>query len=188
MPDLLRKIPFTEELLSVVQDFACGDETWELPLARWIKAAPSVKNGALGQMRKSKGKLEVWLHVNEADEVVGYSSLGQSNWEWPSANDPRVPISVIPYVAIQEQFWGQPKADPPRYSRQILDHLIFEAAKHVERHPLLGLFVDPRNTRAISAYKKAGFEEYFRAFLDDGIEYRSMLLKLSKPLHPSAVE
>jgi GNAT superfamily N-acetyltransferase len=184
MPDLLRKLVFTEQLLDAVLEFDCGDEPWEQPLAHWIKAPANVKNGALFEMRKRKGKLEVWLHVNGANEVVGYSSLGQSNWEWPTKDDPRVPINVVPNVAIQKRFWGHPINDPPRYSTQILEHLIFEARRHSERHPLLGLFVDPRNSRAINAYKKAGFEEYFRAFLEDEIEYKSMLLKLSQPPEP----
>jgi len=94
-------------------------------------------------MRKRKGKLSVWLHVNEAGDLVGYSALGTSNWEWPTVADPRVPISVIPNVAIQKRFWGCPKDDPPRYSKQILEHLVFEARKQVDRHPLLGLFVHP---------------------------------------------
>jgi ribosomal protein S18 acetylase RimI-like enzyme len=180
MPDLLQKIPFSEDLLKAVADFDCGDEEWERPLADWIKAAPNVKNGALQELRKRKGKLDVWLHVNQANELVGYSSLGVSSWEWPTADDPRVPISVIPCVAIQRQFQGRPKDDPPRYSTQILDHLIFEARKHTDRHPLLGLFVDPRNERAIRAYTAAHFEEYFRTYLEDGIEYKSMLLKLTR--------
>src|SRR5262249_17398828 len=137
MPDLLRKIPFTEELLPHVEDFDCGDEDWEKPLAAWIKAAPQVKNGALHEARKSKGKLEVWLHVNGLGDVVGYSSLGPSKWPWPLPEDPPTPISVIPYVAIQRRYWGQPADDPPRYSIQILDHLIFEACRHAERSPLL---------------------------------------------------
>ena len=180
MPDHLRKIPFTEDLREVVADFDCGDEEWEKPLADWIKAAPSVKNGALFEIRKRKGKLEVWLHVNTAGELVGYSAPGSSNWEWPTRDDPRVPINVIPNVAIQRKFWGCPKQGPPRYSTQILEHLIFEARKHNDRHPLLGLFVDPRNHRAIKAYLTAHFEEYFRVYLEDGIEYKSMLLKLAE--------
>lgn len=179
MPDLLRKIPFTEDLLGAVADFDCGDEGWETPLAAWIKAPPDVRNGALYELGKRKGKLDVWLHVNGAGDLVGYSSLGISNWEWPTADDPRVPISVIPNVAIQKRFWGCPKNDPPRYSAQILDHLIFEARNHTERHPLLGLFVHPSNRRAIKADTTAGFQEYFRVFLEDGVEYKSMLLKLA---------
>jgi hypothetical protein len=88
---------------------------------------------------------------------------------------------VIPNVAIQMRFWGQPKGDPPRYSTQILEHLKFEARQFPERHKLLGLFVDPRNSRAIKAYRDAGFDPYFRKYLEDGIEYLSMLLKLRGP-------
>jgi ribosomal protein S18 acetylase RimI-like enzyme len=187
MPDLLRKIPFGHELLGAIQDFDCGDEAWEKPLAHWLKAPATVKNGALYEMRKRKGMLQVWLHVNGANEVVGYSSIGLSRWEWPTKDDPRVPISVIPYLAIQKRFWGQPKDDPPRYAAQILDHLIFEACKYTDRQPLLGLFVDPRNQRAINAYRKAGFAVYFRAHLEDGIEYQSMLLKLANPAQPPSL-
>jgi hypothetical protein len=67
MPDILRKIPFAEALLVAVQDFDCASEEWETPLAAWIKAEPKVKNGALYQMKKRNGKLQVWLHVNQAD-------------------------------------------------------------------------------------------------------------------------
>lgn len=181
MPDYLRKIPFGEELLKEVADFDCGDEEWERPLAAWIKAPPNVKNGALYEMRKQKGKLTVWLHVNGVGDLVGYSALGASNWQWPTADDPRVPISVIPNVAIQKRFWGGPMGDPPRYSTQILEHLIFEARRYQDRHPLLGLFVHPMNARAIKAYKAAGFAEYFRTYTDDedDVEYVSMLLKLT---------
>ncbi len=125
MSDILRKVPFTEELLPDVQDFHCGDQPWEAPLAAWIKAGPDVKNGALDEMKKAaqKGKrLDVWLHVNEAGDLVGYSSLGESNWRWPLATDPRVPVNVIPNLAIQKPFQGKP-SEPPRYSKQILDHL-----------------------------------------------------------------
>jgi hypothetical protein len=179
MPDRLKKIEFTEELLPAVQDFDCGDEEWERPLADWIKAGPGDKNGALGWVLGDKKKnAQVWLHVNGAGDLVGYSSLGRSAWEWPNQTDPRVPISVIPYVAIARRFWGQPKDDPPRYSQQILDHLIFEAALWKDRQPLLGLYVDPRNQRAIAAYQRAGFLAHFRRFIEGPVIYEAMLLKL----------
>jgi ribosomal protein S18 acetylase RimI-like enzyme len=181
MPDMLCKVVFTESELDLVADFECGDEEWEKPLAEWIKSPPATGNGALYEMARRKGKLQVWLHANQAGELDGYSSLGESNWEWPTAEDRRVPINVIPYVAIHKKFWGCPKADPPRYAAQILDDLIAEARKQTGRQPLLGLFVDPRNTRAIRAYKKAYFEEYFRRFTEGDIEYVSMLLKLARP-------
>jgi hypothetical protein len=179
MPDILRTIEFTEQLLAEVQEFQCGTQDWETPLAMWIKAAPNVKDGALYEIHKRKGTLQVWLYVNEKGELVGYGSLGASNWQWPTADDARVPINVIPNVAIQQKFWGKPRDDPPKYSTQIFNHLIFQARQHPERHALLGLFVDPRNLHAIKAYKSAGFEEYFRKCPGDEIEYQSMLLKLA---------
>src|SRR5262249_41287554 len=115
MPDILQKVVFTETELDLVADFQCGDEPWEKPLADWIKSPPTTKNGALYEIARRKGKLQVWLHANQAGELVGYSSLGESNWQWPTADDPRVPINVIPNVAIQKKFWGCPPSEPPRY-------------------------------------------------------------------------
>ena len=94
MPDYLQKIPFREELLKAVIGFDCGDEEWERPLAAWIEADESIKNGALYEMRKRTGKLDVWLHVNGAGELVGYSALGASNWEWPTAEN-RHPEAIL---------------------------------------------------------------------------------------------
>lgn len=179
MPDLLRKIPFSAELLPFVQDFDCGSEPWQTPLSEWIKAPVAIKNGAIGQLHKKKSQLQVWLHINAADELVGFSSLGPSNWKWPTPDDPRVPISIIPNVAIQKRFHGKPE-EPPRYSKQMMDHLVFEARQHQDRHPLLGLYVDPRNTPAIKLYRREGFQD-FQTYTDavDGITYQGMILKLS---------
>ncbi|OAI45628.1 hypothetical protein AYO44_12625 [Planctomycetaceae bacterium SCGC AG-212-F19] len=101
-------------------------------------------------------------------------------WPWPLPDDPRVPISVIPNVAVQAPFQGQPP-DPPRYSKQIMEHLIFEARQHASRYPLLGLYVDPRNAPAVKVYEREGFEEFSQTYTDpvDGILYKSMLLKLA---------
>jgi ribosomal protein S18 acetylase RimI-like enzyme len=179
--DLLRKIPFTEELLEVVQTFDCGGEEWEKPLNAWIKAGPDVENGALFEMNRAarNGKQpDVWLHINGEDKLVGYSSLGETNWRWPQPTDPRVPISVIPYVAVQKRFQGKPP-EPPRDSKQIIDHLVFEAGRKPHRHPLLGLYVDPRNTAAVKVYRREGFVD-FKTYTDpdDGITYQGMILKL----------
>jgi hypothetical protein len=182
MPDILRKIPFTEDLREAVRDFDCGSEPWEQPLNAWIKAGTEVRNGALFERNQAAGKgkrLDVWLHVNQADELVGYSSLGESNWRWPLPSDPRVPISIIPNVAIQKRFHGKPD-DPPRYSKQILDHLVFEARRQTHRHPLIGLYVDPRNAVAVKVYRREGFQD-FQTYTDpaDGVTYQGMILKLA---------
>jgi ribosomal protein S18 acetylase RimI-like enzyme len=104
MPDILKKIPFAGSLLPAVQDFDCGDAPWEASLAAWIKADQTVAEGALYQMGQPQLQLQVWLHVNTAGDLVGYSSLGLSRWQWPALTDKRVPISVIPNVAIARKF------------------------------------------------------------------------------------
>src|SRR5947208_9015895 len=90
-------------------------------------------------------------------------------------------------VAIQKRFHGKP-AEPPRYSKQILEHLIFEARQHRERHPLLGLYVDPRNAAAIKVYRREHFQK-FKEYTDkdDSITYLGLILAL-QPLPPTATE
>jgi ribosomal protein S18 acetylase RimI-like enzyme len=87
-------------------------------------------------------------------------------------------------VGIQKRFWGKPDGPPDeRFSAQILDHLIFQAIGHTERQPLLGLFVDPRDVRAIRVYEKAGFTRFSKTYTDaaSGVTYISMLLNLPVP-------
>ena len=54
---------------------------------------------------------------------------------------------------------------------------------HAERQPLLGLFVDPRNVRAIRVYEKAGFTRFSKTYRDQvsGVTYISMPLNLPIP-------
>lgn len=115
-------------------------------------------------------------------EVVGFGSLGTSNWNYPDPSAKRLTVAVIPAVAIQTKWWGKP--DGPRegrYSAQILDHLILEAAKLVLAVPVLGLFVHPSNVRACKVYERAGFQAFSRTYTDKttGVTYRSMLRLLS---------
>lgn len=107
-----------------------------------------------------------------------------SRWPWPLPDSPHVPISLIPMVGIQKVYWGKPDGPPEeRYSAQILDHLIYQAMQYTERHPLLGLFVDPRNVRAMRVYEKAGFVSFSKTYRDPdtGIVCESMLLNLPHP-------
>lgn len=176
MPRVLQRVPFTTDLLSAVQEFYCGDESWEQEVAAWIKGTPP---GVLEDMARG---CEVWLYITEEDGLVGFGSLAPSRWKWPTLDDPRVPINIIPMLGVQRQFWGQPN-DPgvKTFAARILDDLIYEARRHRERQPLLGLFVHSRNTRARRAYKRAGFEDFLLTYTDPdtGTVYRSMVLKLA---------
>ena len=78
---------------------------------------------------------------------------------------------------------GQLKADPPRISMRPRSSC-FQACKHARSVSApWQQFADPLNTRADQRVRKAGFEEPFRVFLADGVEYRRMLLKLSSRRH-----
>lgn len=167
---MLRKVAFSRELLPRVAAFKCGDQPWDIEVSDWIKA-PEGKGGAIDDLGK---KCDVWLYLNEKDEVVGFSSLGSSNWRYPTANDPRKQISVIPWVAVEARFQGN------GYFSQILAHLFFEAQSKTDRLPIIGLYVDPRNRDAIEKYERKGFEEFHQSYKDKGtgVTYKSFISKL----------
>jgi ribosomal protein S18 acetylase RimI-like enzyme len=82
---------------------------------------------------------------------------------------------------IQRDYQGQPPGPVEQhYSRRILRDLIARAARHEERLPLLGLFVQVGNEKAIRAYEDEKFEKFSdpRPDAQTGILYQRMLLKL----------
>lgn len=169
MSNALFPVIFGPELLPKVYDFDCGDEPHERELADWIKTEAITAMG--------RGT-HVWLYATPEKEVVGFGSLGTSNWNYPDPAAKRLTVAVIPAVAIQKKWWGKP--DGPRegrYSAQILDHLVLEAAKLPLSAPVLGLFVHPANARASNVYARAGFQPFSRTYTDKatGVTYLSMI-------------
>src|SRR5437588_494581 len=73
-------IIFDSGHLSRVKDFECGTQPWEVEVSDWIKA-PRGAGGALDDMANLGTR--VWLYETEADELVGYGSLGETFWRWP---------------------------------------------------------------------------------------------------------
>lgn len=166
------KLPWDDDCAAAARQFSFGDHYWEQEIEQWIK---DEVDEAIARF-----KADVWLYATEDDGPVGYGSLGPSRWNWPLPDDPRVPISIIPAVGIDKRFRSEPSGPGERrFSDQIFDDLIYEAAAHEERHPLLGLFVHPEHIPAMKVYERAGFTFFSKTYINaDGIEYRSMLLEL----------
>ena len=171
MASRLSKVSFGEDLLPLVKGFDCGPDEWDREVAEWIQQ-PSGSGGALDELRSSD-QLRVWLHFDSATQLVGYSSLGQTNWPQ------MLKLSIIPNVAVAKDHQGH------GYFREIMGHLIDAAQKEAQRPesprlPIIVLYVDPRNTKAITIYRKYNFQTTTRNYTDrvTGKVYEGMLLRI----------
>ena len=145
------------------QEFArlnCGDEPWARAATEWIQGSDVVDS------IKQHGT-RVWVFRTEADEVIGFGSIGPSQWQWPPPDGERGRQLMIPQLGISIEFRGQPPDPKFRFSNQIMEHLIEEAdqwaaeirktkppKKHVK---LLILHVHRDNASAQRLYQKFDF-------------------------------
>ncbi len=183
MASSLIRFPFNETLLPKVQAFDCGDESWEHEVSDWIKATRG-NGGALDALEHGD---QVWLYATPNGDLVGFGSLGKTSQRWPRSKDPPISVSVIPMVGVDRRFWGQPPGpSEDRYSSRILDDLITEAKAHQTERPILILFVNINNPRAIRFYERAGFIELHKPFTDKqtGQVCKRMVLALNTPKIP----
>jgi hypothetical protein len=173
------KVVFNADLISRVESFDCGTEIYEAEVSNWIKD-PEV--GALSAMEKFGTR--VWLYINNEDEVVGFGSLGITNWSFPEPKSrPKVKVNLIPEVAIENRFKGKPEgAHEHRFSTQIMRDLMSEARKTPGVVPIVGLFVHPANHRAIRFYRRMGFRDFYLTAggEDPDVRYVSMITDLTE--------
>lgn len=159
MFDRLRAVPYQPDLRDDLPRFDFGDESYQSELDFWLasESTEAMKKGT-----------KVWLYLNQADVVVGFGSLGPSNWRYPDKSSGRTFVVVIPAVAVRREFWGKPdNANPDdRYSSQILQHLIDEAEAWPDEPPAVGLFVHPENKAAIKLYSRFHFSPFHHSFTD----------------------
>lgn len=160
MPDLLVSFAYSPaDTLDFMRDFDYGDEPYQRELANWIveEATEAIARGT-----------KVWLYRNSADVIVGYGSLGQTNWRYPEASSKRVAVPVIPAVALRRQFWGQPATGnrDERYSSQIVADLLRRALAWPGDLPAVGLYVHPENVGAILLYERFEFRRFHTAYKD----------------------
>ena len=161
-----------------VNQFDCGDAVWERDLAGWIRdperALKDIEQGC-----------QVWLWADNNGTLVGFGSLGITSWRVPNPNKsaPQT-ISVVPAIALSSAYQGKPVGVAPkhRYARIILEDIIAEAIAYVETRPFIGLFVHVDNKKAIAFYKRAGFDEFGKPFLEKqtGWFHQKMLYDLRR--------
>jgi GNAT superfamily N-acetyltransferase len=128
--------------------------------------------------------MAVWLYVTEAGDLVGFGSLDKAEQRWPTAKDPRIAASIIPWVAVARRFWGQPPGPPQeRFASQILGDLVAKAMQTRDARPILVLYVHINSARAIAFYQRAGFVELHKPYTDvtTGWQYKRMALALNGP-------
>ena len=180
MPESLEWSLFSEERLAEVQQFKCGsDYAWQTAIATWIKSPADQKFSALYAIEK-KGT-RVWLYHNQAGQLVGYGSLGTTNWTWPYPNGARKAVSIIPSLGIQLEFQGEPKTGPKedKFSRQIMRHLISESVQQGLDYLVLKVHED--NGRAIDLYVKKFRFRPFRVKEDRYIRMRRRVIPKAPP-------
>jgi GNAT superfamily N-acetyltransferase len=175
MPDALTAVRLAPQDLPRIQGFDCGAEPYQSDLAAWPGAEAET---CIGEGTK------VWMYVARDGVVVGYGSLGATNWRYPDAKAKRIPVFIIPAVALRKEFWGRP-ADAPkddRYSSQVMRHLLAEAAGWPGSPSAIGLYVHPENEAAIKLYERFGFQAFHTAYTDPAtqVRYRGYVRPLAR--------
>lgn len=169
-PDLLRPGPFDPAtMLPLVADFEFGSEPFDVEIATWLRE-DSVQAVARGT--------QIWLYANSAGQIIGYGSLGTSNWRYPDPDSRRVTLAV----GLRKEFQGCPPGVPreERYSSQIMLHLTAEAERFEPKVPAVGLYVHRDNLRAAKLYERYGFVLFHTSYTDPttGTEYQGYIRKL----------
>jgi GNAT superfamily N-acetyltransferase len=146
----LSRLPFTTGSTSDVDGFECGDTTWGILAAKWIR-----EGGALASIQDRGTK--VWLYINEDKRLVGFGSIGTTRRQHPPGSNDYANFVIIPQIAVAREFWGKP-VNGLRYSHQILGDLLGQAYKL--NHPLVLLQVHRDNAPALRLYEQFQFHLY----------------------------
>jgi len=182
----LERVQFTADLLPGVQHFDCGSEPWELIVSEYLKAPANEPDSAVASTllpNNHPHHARVWLYINQDGELVGFGALAKGNQRYPKPKDDPIPVSVLTYLAIDKRFHGKPEVpSEQRYATRILRSLIDEAKYTAVDRPLLILFVDESNEKAIRFYQRAGFAELHKPYKDKatGRLHKRMYLVLER--------
>ncbi|HUY35066.1 MAG TPA: GNAT family N-acetyltransferase [Pirellulales bacterium] len=172
---------FNESHLDEAHSFDCGPEPYSKPLSDWIKAPVSNPQSALHSIRHRE--TTVWLYYTEGGDLAGYGSLAPARSSLAPRSGLWTDVAVIPMLALQFELRGKPDGPKEmRCSRQIMRHLIEEAARLARQY--IVLVVDRRNFRAHGLYREFGFKA-FRATYHGDYEYIKMRRKIIRSARSS---
>ena len=101
---------------------------------------------------------KIWLYWHPDGRLVGYASLGVTDWKIPPPHGDSIRVAIIPFFGVQKQFWGEPQ-EGDSFSVQIMKAILAKAREMNDSADLV-LYVDPENERARRFYSKFDFEEY----------------------------
>jgi RimJ/RimL family protein N-acetyltransferase len=152
--------PFTEADQPAMVGLHCGDEPWARAATAWITGSDVLDS-------RHNHRTRVWVFRDDADSIVGFASLGPTQWRWPPPDGRYTRLLMVPQLGIDARFRGQPPDPAWRYSNQVMSHLIFEAqewaseirrTKPAKKHvKLLILQVHKDNLAARRLYEKFDF-------------------------------
>ncbi len=151
MPPAIRAVVLTPKNHSEVEHFHCGDAPYQVELTEWITGTE-----CLNDMRDRN--TQAWLFYAESGGLVGFGSLGTTEWCLPNPNSPKKQICIVPMFALDSAFHGKPEGcnKVDRYSWSVLSFLVSRARQ--SGLELLGLFVHKDNAAAKSLYDFGGFK------------------------------
>lgn len=147
----LKTILFDGEDASLFRDFHCGESLPAKLAEEWIKGPAALRSLQRGN--------QIIAYLNATDKVVGFGAIGRTHLLLPQLVGQRTEIAFIAMVAVAEAFQGQPQnvGITERYSGRIVQDLIERSRAF--GLPLLGLYCDPANVKAVSLYAKLGFQQ-----------------------------
>ena len=162
-----RELTHADKDSAELREFDCGDCPQDHDVSNFLKS------DCFELLGDPKRPLIVWLYYDEKDNLVGFSSLGISKWQYPDPQGQRLSVQIIPFLGVARAHAGK------GYAKQIVDHLELEAIARQDVSDLLTLFVHVANAAARHIYDCAGFEPYdVPARQSDGELYQKMVLIL----------
>src|SRR3990172_3201822 len=135
-------VPYDGSHATLFAAFDCGTTLPAQLAAEWIKGPMAIRSLRRGN--------KIWAYFGSSDALVGFGSLGTTKWSMPPPDGEKIELAFIPMLAIALEFQGKPVGCRcrDRFSGQLLSDLISKAA--ALQLPLLGLFCDPANVKAMA--------------------------------------